>query len=45
VSTFIGIPLDGTGGAGLGGMGAEQTEAGRERAERIDAVVVDWSMD
>jgi len=28
VFTSIGIPLDGTGGAGLGGMGAEWTEEG-----------------
>jgi len=49
----IGIPPDGTGGAGLGGTGGgvdggrRNVERGADqgRAERVGAVVVDWSVD
>jgi len=53
VSTSIGIPLDGTGGAGLGGTGGRvdrgrrniERGADRGRAEHAGAIVVDWSVD
>jgi len=49
----IGIPLDGTGGAGLSGTGGRvvgerqniERGADRGRVECAGAVVVDWSMD